>query len=145
MLRGRFGATSGQPYIEGLLLIPRLQISADISLIVDTGADNCVLTPLDGQRIGVNYAALNTPIESVGFGGISTDFVEPAWLVFSEPKRCLYAYKIGLLIATPTPDIQTLPSVLGRDVLDNWRMTYDKPKGRITFKVLSADMTIPIS
>lgn len=39
MLRGRFGDTSGRPYLEGRLFLPRLKLQGDISFIVDTGAE----------------------------------------------------------------------------------------------------------
>lgn len=43
MLRGRFGDTTGAPYIEGRLILTRLNLTADISFLVDTGADYTVL------------------------------------------------------------------------------------------------------
>lgn len=118
MLRGRFGDTSGRPYIEGRLLLPGNKISADVSFIVDTGADNSLLMPLDAVRIGVDYGKLTGSTESVGIGGITNNFVEPAVVIFSEPRQCLYVYRIDLQIASPVPDIMDIPSLLGRDILD---------------------------
>jgi hypothetical protein len=36
MIEGRFGDTSGRPYIEGRLSLPRLGVVGDISFIFDT-------------------------------------------------------------------------------------------------------------
>jgi hypothetical protein len=144
MLTGRFGDTSGRPYIEGRLIFPRLNIRGDVSFCVDTGADRSLLHPGDGERMGVDYTKLIGETESVGVGGICHNFVEPALLVFVEPKRLLYVYIMDLAISPPSPDIMDLPSLLGRDVLDRWRMTYHPARTRLTFQVVSADVTVPI-
>ena len=39
MLKGRFGDTSGRPYIEGHILLPRLKKRGNVSFVFDTGAD----------------------------------------------------------------------------------------------------------
>jgi hypothetical protein len=144
MLTGRFGDTTGRPYIEGRLILPRLEIRGDISFCVDTGADRSLLHPGDGERMGIDYTKLTGETESVGVGGIRHSFVEPALLVFSEPKRFLYVYIIDLAISPPSLDIMDLPSLLGRDILDRWRMIYHPAKKRLTFDVVSADVTVPI-
>lgn len=145
MIRGRFGDTTGRPYIEGRLIVPRLNLRSDVSFIVDTGADNSLLMPLDGMRMGIDYAGLSGDAESVGIGGISRNFVEPAIIVFSEPRHNLFVYMIQLQICSPFPDILNIPSLLGRDILDRWRMTYNPSKRYLAFKVLSADYTVPIA
>lgn len=145
MFRGRFGDTSGRPYVEGRLILPQLKMSSDISFLVDTGADICLLHPIDGVRMGIDYTKLGGDEESLGTGGLSHNFVEPALVIFSEPKRFLYVYHINLSIAPHLPDLMELPSLLGRDILDQWRMIYNPSKKRLTFEVISADVTIPLS
>ena len=141
---GRYGDTSGRPYLEGRLIFPRLRIQGDISFLVDTGADASLLTPLDGRRLGIDYSTLNGDAEAWGIGGLSHNFLEEAILVFSEPGVALYLYTMDLDIAVPSPEIpDDLPSLLGRDILDHWRMTYSPLKKNLTFKVLEADHTIP--
>lgn len=145
MLRGRFGDTSGRPYIEGRLILPNLNIRGDLSFLVDTGADVSRLHPMDGIRLKIDYGQLSGDVETVGINGTSHDFTEPAVVVFSEPKRFLYVYNITLRIAPDDPGIRDLVSVLGRDILDQWRMTYNPQKRRLLFKVLLADVTVPLS
>ena len=145
MLRGRFGDTTGRPYIEGRLILPNLNIRGDISFLVDTGADVSRLHPSDGIRLNIDYGQLSGDAESVGTSGPTHDFTESAVVVFSEPKRFLYAYNITLRIAPIDPEIMDLPSILGRDILDQWQMTYNPQKRRLVFKVILADITIPLS
>jgi len=145
MLRGRFGDTSGRPYVEGRLILPDLNIRGDISFLVDTGADVSRLHPNDGIRLKIDYGQLSGDAESVGTSGTTHDFTESAVVVFSEPKRFLYVYNITLRIAPVDPEIMNLPSILGRDILDQWRITYNPQKRRLAFKVILADITIPLS
>lgn len=144
MLTGRFGDTSGRPYIEGRLILPRLKIRGDISFCVDTGADRSLLLPGDGERMGVDYTKLTGKAQSMGLGGICYNFMEPALFVFSEPKRFLHVYIMLLAIAPASPKMMGIPSLLGRDILDRWRMVYHPAKKRLTFQVVSADVTVPI-
>ncbi len=145
MLRGRFGDTSGRPYIEGRLILPNLNIRGDISFLVDTGADVSRLHPIDGIRLNIDYGQLSGDVETFGTSGATHDFTESAVVAFSEPKRFLYAYSITLRIAPVDPEIMDLPSVLGRDILDQWQMTYNPQKRRLVFRVILADITMPLS
>jgi len=95
--------------------------------------------------MGINYANLTGDRESVGIGGLSHNFVERAIVVFSEAKRFLHVYMIDLAITPSDPDMRDMPSLLGRDILDQWRMTYNATTKYLGFHVLSADITIPLT
>ena len=144
MLRGRFGDTTGRPYIEGRLIVPGQGLSSNLSFLVDTGADRTMLMPADARQMGLDYSQLTRRTESVGIGGASLNFVEQATLVFLEPERFLQVYVIDIRIAAPSLEIMDLPSLLGRDVLDRWRMTYDPQRGLLTFRVRTADQRIRV-
>lgn len=144
MLQGRFGNTSGRPYIEGRIYLPRLNVRSNISFLVDTGADRSLLMPLDGTRMGLDYNQLAGNQEAVGIGGVSRHFVEPALVVFSEAGKYLYIYSINLTISSSNTSLMDVPSLLGRDILDQWKMTYNPTKKELTFVVNRADFTFPI-
>lgn len=82
MIKGRFGNTSGRPYVEARLAIPRFQIIGDISFLLDTGADKTALMPLDAGRIGIDYNQLTNKNSAVGIGGANDIYVEPAIMPF---------------------------------------------------------------
>lgn len=145
MLRGRFGDTTGRPYLEGRLLIPRLGIDANISFLVDTGADTSLLSPADAFEMGVDYSLLTGETESLGTAGIAHNFTEPASIAFTEPGRYIYIYHVGLEIAAPSPEIIQMPSLLGREIVDRWRMVYNPRRRLLTFDVHSADLVVPIA
>ena len=145
MLRGRFGDTSGAAFIEGRLFIPRLNIQSNISFCVDTGADKTVLLPTDAIKMELDYDALQEDSQpSVGIGGFSYNFVEPAIITFNEPRKAIQAYQIDLLIIEPEVALMELPSLLGRDILNQWRMRYSPTSNRLTFDVITADFTFPL-
>jgi len=143
-LRGRFGDTSGRPYLEGLLYLPRLNIKSNVSFLVDTGADRSILHPLDGQRVGLDYSSLQGHIEATGTNGVAGYFEEQALLIFTESGRNLHAYRIDVLISPPGSEIMDLPSLLGRDILKNWRMMFNPSKNRLVFNIIQSDITIPL-
>ena len=139
MLRGRFGATSGQPYFQGTISIPRLAVVSELSFVFDTGADGTTLMPRDAEAVGINYAALRHRFQSVGVGGTVTTYQEPAHLAFvSADRRTVYGYRF-LLSIVASDDAWDVPSLLGRDIIDRWRVTYDRSRSELTGEVISCD------
>jgi hypothetical protein len=138
MLLGRFGDTSGRPHIEGRLSVPRIGISADISFVIDTGSDYTVLMPLDAARISLDYSRLGKEVDAVGIGGLSRDFVEDALIAFTD-GIAVFIYETSLHIASPSVDIITIPSILGRDIINRWSMVYCYPERKIEIHNHTAD------
>ena len=64
---------------------------------------------------------------------------------FEDHGVALYVYAIDIGIAGANPDILDLPSLLGRDILDRWSMTYAPQQSLLTFDILSADLTEDLS
>ena len=58
MLSGRFGGTTGRPYIEAFLSIPSMGINGAVSFLIDTGADSTVLMQADATRLQLDYSQL---------------------------------------------------------------------------------------
>jgi hypothetical protein len=143
VLIGRFGNTSGCPYIEGRLLIPRFSIHGDFSSIVDTGADNTFLMPADAATMGLDYGRLeNFDDTAKGAGGPINSYKEPAWAVFSDGTE-LFGYAFTLTILEYRGDMLNVPSLLGRDILHRWTMDYQFSGSRLQFEIESADVVIP--
>ena len=138
MLKGRFGDTSGRPYIEAHILPPRLEKSGNVSFLFDTGADTSLLMPLDAQRIGIDYRKLTDKEQSLGIGGVSENFVESAYLAFAGDDE-IYGYEIELRICKPSQEVISIASLLGRDIIDQWRVIYDKSGSRLDADVISSD------
>src|ERR1700741_496076 len=130
MLTGRFGNTSRAPYIEATLSFPRLRVRSLVSFLVDTGAAGSIIMPADSKNLGVDFAALTTPTISIGIGGEARGFSE--WGVWSfSDRRHIFSYSIELEIPTPTNVNLWLPSLLGRDVLNRWRVVSDFTRNEV--------------
>lgn len=143
MIVGRFGNTTGRPYVSGRLLLPRLQLSTNLSFLVDTGADCSTLMPTDGIKMSLNYGALQDPIVVGGMGGNAVCFQEYAVVAFDESNRSLIQYYfIQIKIPEPQPDLLRMPPMIGRDILDRWHMSYDPSQKKLAFTVRSADYTV---
>ena len=141
MILGSFDA-EGTPYVEGTLVIASLGINEEISLLVDTGSDSTCLMPTDGTRLGIDYNALTGPkANTSGSGGSSQPHKYRSLISFTEENMRQRTYAIDLLIYPQDPDLDILDSLLGRDVLNRWRMRYQPDNGRLEFTVVSADFT----
>lgn len=145
MLTGRFGETTGRPYLEGRLYIPSQSINLNISFVVDTGADITLLMPSDGRRTTLDYSLLSGDKEIGGASGPMNIFTESAFLVFAEPKKRLVVYALDLGIAPDVPELESTNSLLGRDVLDHWEMLYRPASKTLIFNVISSHLEIPLS
>ena len=140
MILGEFD-DRGRPYVTSRLIIPRLQINEGLLLLLDTGADRTCLHPRDAVRIRMPFGQLADKQTSRGVGGRSSYFREQAIIAFRDrPQLRLYA--IELLVAEPQEDNDTLPSLLGRDIINQWYMQYDPTNTRLEFVVRSADHTL---
>jgi hypothetical protein len=139
MLIGRFGNTSGAPYLEASVVFPRLRVRGLVSFLVDTGADATVFMPADSTKIGVNFKSLKTPTITAGIGGTAQGFSEQVLLSFSD-HNYLYSYLLKVEIAAPTPHNLRFPSLLGRDILKQWRFVMDAKRQQVTFTPRTWDL-----
>jgi hypothetical protein len=142
MIRGRFGDTSGRPFIEGRLIIKKLRVYDYFSFCIDTGSDETVLLPSDSRKTSLDFSKLKDKTSSCTLNGTCELFVIPAIIQFFEPSSMnVYSYDIELKIAPFNPDLLPLPSIVGRDVIDHWSINYCRTQNRLDIKVLSADRT----
>ena len=141
MIIGRFDQR-GRPFIRGRLIIPRLQVDSPVDFMVDTGADVTCLHPGDLRPLGIEtrFVPDGSAIEASGIGGSGRYFEEIAVLQFEDETETRY-YAINLYIAEPNQHMEGLPSVLGRDVINRWRIIYDPEIGQLECAVRSADAT----
>jgi hypothetical protein len=139
MLEGRFRSKSGAPYVDALASLPRLGLQGLVSFMVDTGADGTVLMPTDAKRLGIDFGTLRNPTTSEGIGGAAHGFFEEVILSFYD-RRSVYFYLLHVEIATPASYNQRFPSLLGRDVLKQWRCVLDTVRKKVVFTPRTWDL-----
>ena len=141
MIRGRFGDTSGRPFIDGRLIVRKLGIYDYVSFCIDTGSDETVLLPVDSLRMALDFGKLKDRSDSCSLSGICSLYTVPATVQFIS-SECIYSYTIDLKVAPVSPAVMQLPSIIGRNIIDNWSMNYCRSKNRLNIKILSADHMI---
>ena len=136
MIIGWFGEDDGRPYVEARLYLPRLEVAASVNFLVDTGSDGTIIHPADTVWAGIRVSELRGMSRSHGIGGSSDAFVEDARLLFEDADRVTpYLYRLEIDIAKPDGNNQSLPSLLGRDILGCWYTECDPTNGLLQFTV----------
>lgn len=140
MIPGEFDS-AGCPYIKGFLVVTRLGIYGDVKFLLDTGAESTCLHPADSVNLNIPFGRLLSPTRSHGIGGSSLYHRETAVLSFLDDEA-VQSYRLQLHIAEPTNANTRFPSLLGRDVLNRWRIVYDPTDSTLEIFVRSADHTM---
>ena len=137
MIEGSFSDTS--PSVQGRVFLPRLGLSGYIDFLVDTGADTTTIHPPDADLLNLDYGVLDLAEQPIfGIGGVNYVHEEPAVISFQD-RRVVYSYSIIITIPQATEYNDEFPSLLGQDIIQNWRMVHDTPMDRLTFTVQKAD------
>ena len=140
MIVGRFDVR-GRPYVAGVVVIPRLNILGVVVFLLDTGADSTCLHTNDALNLQIPIERLGNLAEVGGIGGGARYFKEQATIYFPDDGRVV-GYNISIGIASS--DTGGLPSLLGRDVFDNWRIEYERRRGMLQCVVRTADQLLSI-
>ena len=103
--------------------------SADVSFLIDTGADATVLHPTDARSLlrgglhRISFEGDSRRVVGLGVGGAADRVVRDVTLTLRSVDGEPYAVEMPILIARPTPAEPgdhgnwRLPSLLGRDFL----------------------------
>lgn len=132
VVHGSFGAF-GRPQIVARVQLPRLSKEAQIAFVVDTGADQSLLSAGDSvTKLGVDYQTLRCPTDCYGVGGPLVTYPENARIIFGARDAAWRAFEVEIGIAEYKPDAAgEFPSLLGRDILDEFRVVVDRKNGEL--------------
>jgi hypothetical protein len=119
--------------MQVLIFVPGItQQWAPVRFLLDTGAGTSCVHPRDATtRLRIDPVALRTPslwarkLQSQGVGGSATDFVVTAHYALLRDDGGWDTYQDDLAIARSTRANQTLPSLLGWDILQHYRVVVD--------------------
>lgn len=141
-IRGSYREFAGLlvPTVRAWVAIPNLGTFGDVLFLVDTGATRTILHPIDLSRTDTPappYA--NAPVHTAGGIGGSVDYAEVrAHVYFLDTgifRRSLREFTVGLSLPATQADYNktaSLPSLLGRDILDQCRCTFDYKRNRVS-------------
>jgi hypothetical protein len=57
----------------------------------------------------------------------------------------LHVYETTLIVMAPKAGLDEVPSLLGRNILNRWRLVLDYPKMVLTARVATSDLEIPLT
>lgn len=130
-LSGHFrdtGNRTWKPYIKARVEVPRLSVRGSVDFLIDTGADKTTLHPMEKRTIGMQHADLDATKQNTynGIGGAVVYSLEDVVLHFKKADRSL-SVAVGPLASNLFVEAQNLriPSLLGRDVLDQGSLVSD--------------------
>ena len=139
MLRGDYNERDGFPQIEASVFYD--MHLAVVTLMFDTGATMTMLNAFDAEEIGIDAQSLQNRTMVAGAGGVSEIKTAAVQIVFEDDGKHRYAYEreVGIL---PTEVSRALPSVLGRDILNNWNIRLFPVEGLVEADVLHCDYSL---
>ena len=128
MITGFF-SSRGRPYIYGTVTLPRFGVSADVPFLVDTGADSSCLHFSHTSELAVPESSLGNESYVGGIGGTAAYYRESSTVTFTYGPGRIYevSYDIDLDLSY-SDETLGLPSLLGRDILDNWHIEYSRKR-----------------
>ena len=123
------------PLVWSQVELPALQVSIEVGFLLDTGAeitallhDALVQLPISPQRL----RSLPRTAPMAGIGGDVPCYTTRAIISFQDDSRSQpRSFDISINLA-PSTRTATLPSLLGRDILNQLRCTLDYTGNEIT-------------
>ena len=124
MIRGYFVYPRSRPFIDGRFRFPGLDnLSVDVRLLVDTGADRTIPSPQDAESICIDITSLPLGAPGSGVGGQAPTRVVEAVLTVGN---------FSTLLTLPIPETPNpIPSLLGRDILAHFALFLEERTGRL--------------
>ncbi len=131
--------------MRGEVWIPRFNLTGGVQFCLDTGTDYTTLMPRDALAMGIDHTQLDDELVLATSGGAASVFLEPAFVQFTDLGASrAHTYRTMIAIATPSASIMRVPSLLGRDIINRWRINYHPTAGALTCEVITADETIDL-
>ncbi len=139
MIWGTFN--NGEPRLRVSVTLPGITVgSVAIDVVIDTGATHTCVHPFDAMfKLGIDPMLLTTPgllgpvWKLSGVGGTADYQVHQAHYEFlHEDSRSAVRTNERIYIAVPTPENDTLPSLLGMDLLQHFTLHMDYRNGVLT-------------
>lgn len=125
---------NGTGFVNIHLISESMEIDETIEFLVDTGASRTTMLDKDAIYLGLDYNKLTKYKENLsGIGGsISTYVIEDASLILGDAQMDLPVFvgkhPIEKMSKEESIKILRIPSLLGRDVINKFRLIFDKEK-----------------
>ncbi len=103
--------------------------------LIDTGADSTSLSPRDWRLGGLVALQFATPSVTItGYGGNIECALEPAELIMEHDTGTRDLWRMYIEIAPESITGNVIPSILGRDVLADYRLVCSPRDDELTLE-----------
>ena len=119
------------PFIYAKFICDQLQVNMDILLVVDTGTAITTINEFDARQMKIDYSKLTRKQDSLGIGGSAESYVaDSCHLYFGEGIESVDVTPVKFLrqLNVDKADQERYPSLLGMDVLKNYRISFTESK-----------------
>jgi hypothetical protein len=134
------GAELPAPYVEVGIRATEDLGYVPVQLLVDTGADVTTLQPRAGLVLWSDYMAHDFGIDptlhmALGIGGTAQYIIREVALRFLDEAGEPVNMRLPVRVAAPLNQVAwRLPSLLGRDVINAFTLTFDARSGTVTLE-----------
>lgn len=148
-IQGFFRQDDNAPYVVSTIIHSAFNLNRRVRFLLDSGASSTVIADTDARYLKIDYNRLQRlPSGMTGIGGTVETFVLPSVrLVFAtgdgtheEELERVYVLRHQMTDARQRARIERIPSLLGRDVLNNYMVILQ----RSTDTVLMTDEDIVV-
>ena len=135
MINGFF--RNGAGFVNAHLISEEMNINETIEFMVDTGASRTTLLDKDVICLRIEYDKLRRYEQDLsGIGGsVETYVIDDAFLLFGaytmEIPVFAIRHPLGVMDDQERIRILRFPSILGRDVINKFRLIFDKERDEI--------------
>jgi predicted aspartyl protease len=120
--------TGWLPFIFAKFICDKLQVVRDILLVVDTGTAITTINEFDARQMKVDYSKLTKYQNSLGIGGSAESYLaDSCHLYFGEGTESVDV-KFLRQSNVAKVDQERYPSLLGMDVLRNYKISFNESK-----------------
>jgi len=123
-----YGYRPPAPFIAAMIFLKELNMEAKLPLLIDTGASSTMMLWRDVERLKINTTLLRKEDkEFTGLGGLTKAKPTPTTISFTSETGELLEEETEAFVVSipcPSPKLELLPSILGRDVLNKYNLNY---------------------
>lgn len=131
----RLDGFTSAPFVNARVELPALQVSTELRFLIDTGAEVTALLHDALAQLPVNPQRLRSLPRTAPMAGIGGDvpcYTTRAVVSLQDDSRSQpRSFDISINLA-PSVKTATLPSLLGRDILNQLRCIFDHTDNEVT-------------